>query len=150
MATLEILGFLLGVMIVLKMIFLLIAPKDFLVFWKKKLDDQNVVKGTSLLSILAGALFLFVIYQQLTLMQFIIAGAAFAMLFKGLMIYLFPDIVPSVIKDWMKKGDLLRIISLVGMVFGIWLLVQGYPYILPYLPKIYFLFIFLFFFISSF
>jgi len=126
MGNIELLAIVLGALIILKRLPMLIWPDKTLGMLKKWSANTGNVKLIGTIMFLLGAFFIYLIWNEITLLQLLVGAISMIMLAFGFAYFLLPEMATTMTNVlWQKKG-FLRTASIVGILIGLLLVYLGY------------------------
>ncbi|MBI4009896.1 MAG: hypothetical protein HY361_01715 [Candidatus Aenigmarchaeota archaeon] len=126
MADLEIIAVVMGILIIITRLPALLWPKQFISYWKEKFSKESSAKTLGAIAFLVGLFFIYLIWNEISLLQLLVGGISITVLIIGLLLFLVPKLPSNIMNTMEKKLPLLRVLAFIAVLIGILLISLGY------------------------
>ncbi len=125
MPNIETIAVILGILIVVARLPLVIWPKKFIPFWKRKFSDMSSARIVGVISLLSGLIFIYYIWNEISLIQLLVGGFSILMLVMGMIIFVIPKFPSAILNMLENKLSLVRTMAFIAILIGLLLIQLG-------------------------
>ncbi len=126
MANLEMIAIVLGILLVVTRLPAIFWPREFFSYWRKKVSQESSAKMLGAIVFLIGIVFIYLIWNEISLLQLLVGGFSILMIVKGVMVLILPEFPTTILSSLEKKASVARIMAFVGLLIGILLIYLGW------------------------
>ena len=125
MPNLEAIAIILGILLIITRLPALLWPKKFISFWKRRLAKDSFVKACGAISFFTGLVFIYLLWNEISLIQLLVGGFSILMLVMGMIIFVIPKFPSTILNMLENKLSLVRTMAFIAILIGLLLIRLG-------------------------
>ena len=125
MPNLETIAVILGILVIVSRLPAAIWPKKFIFFWKRKFSGESSIKNLGAIVFLVGLIFIYYIWNEISLIQLLVGGFSILMLVMGMIIFVITKFPSAILNMLENKLSLVRTMAFIAILIGLLLIQLG-------------------------
>jgi len=115
MPNIETIALILGILIVVARLPLVFWPKKFISFWKRKFSGMSSARIVGVISLLSGLIFIYYVWNEVSLIQLLVGGFSILMLVMGMIIFVITKFPSAILNMLENKLSLVRTMAFIAI-----------------------------------
>ncbi len=125
MPNLETIAVILGILVIVTRLPAAIWPKKFISFCKRKVSRESSTKTLGAIVFLVGLIFIYYVWNEVSLIQLLVGGFSILMLVMGMIIFVIPKFPSTILNMLENKLSLVRTMAFIAILIGLLLIRLG-------------------------